>query len=158
MNYFLVFQNKSFWEEREGGYLWAPQKNGKGQSFHHWTDMTLIRKNDIIFNSYKGKLVSMIIAREDCKEHEKPSSLKEFPWEKEGWIVNCEYIDLAIPIRYKDYLDEILKLQGEKYAPFNERGGNTGYLFRVTKELADFIFNIIEQTNGIPREQFKLDE
>lgn len=158
MNYFLVFQNQSYKEEREGGYLWAPQKNDKGQTFHHWTDMKLIRKNDIIFNSYMGKLVSVIIAKEHCKEHDKPNGLKQFRWEKKGWLVNGEYIDLAIPIRYKDYLDEILRLQGKKYAPFNKRGGNTGYLFRVSKELADFLFNIIELTNGLSRERFKLEE
>lgn len=25
MNYFFVFQNKTFHEEYQGGYLWAPQ-------------------------------------------------------------------------------------------------------------------------------------
>lgn len=55
MNYFLVFQNKSYEEERNGGYLWAPQKNKNGQTFHHWTDMKLIKKGDIIFNSFNGK-------------------------------------------------------------------------------------------------------
>lgn len=37
MNYFLVFQNKSYIGEQKGEYLWAPQKNETGQTFHHWT-------------------------------------------------------------------------------------------------------------------------
>jgi len=76
MNYFLVFQNKSFKKERNGGFLWAPQKNSKEQIFHHWTDMKMIRKGDINFNSFKGKLVSILVAKEDHKVHDKPIGLE----------------------------------------------------------------------------------
>lgn len=158
MNYFLVFQNKSYKEERTGGYLWAPQKNESGQTFHHWTDMKLINKNDIIFNSYNGKLVSVLIAKENCKEHERPTGLDQLNlWEKDGWLVSAKYIDLVEPITYKEYMDNIIKLQDPKYAPFNKSGrGNTGYLFRVSRELADFFFEIIERTNGVLREKFQV--
>lgn len=149
MNYFLVFQNKSYKEEREGGFLWAPQKNNKGQTFHHWTDMKMIRKGDIIFNSFKGKLVSILVAKEDYKVHDKPIGLEQTElWEKEGWIVKVEYYDLETPILYKGFMENILKLQGEKYAPFNKIGrGNTGYLFRVTLELADYLLTIVKEKN-----------
>jgi putative restriction endonuclease len=158
MNFFLVFQNKSYKEERRGGYLWAPKKNKLGQTFHHWTDMTGVKKGDIIFNSYNGQLLSVLVAKEDCKEHERPSDLDQIElWEKEGWMVNAEYINLEIPITYKDYMDTILELQDEKYAPFNKSGrGNTGYLFRVSSELADFLFGIIEKKNGYGRELFQI--
>ncbi|MFM2566398.1 HNH endonuclease [Bacillus sp. GX] len=159
MNYFLVFQNKSYIEERSGGYLWAPQKNKIGQTFHHWEDMKKIKKGDIIFNSYKGQLVSVLIAKENCKEHERPTVLDQLElWEKEGWMVNAEYINLNVPIIYKDYIETILELQDEKYAPFNKSGrGNTGYLFRVSTELANFLFGIIEQKNGYTREKFEIE-
>lgn len=158
MNYFLVFQNKSYIEERTGSYLWAPQKNKIDQTFHHWTDMKEIKKGDIIFNSYKGQLVSILIAKENCKEHERPTVLDQLElWEKEGWMVNAEYINLNVPIIYKDYIETILELQDEKYAPFNKAGrGNTGYLFRVSTELANFLFRIIEKKNGYTREKFEI--
>ncbi|SDN62531.1 HNH endonuclease [Bacillus sp. OK048] len=159
MNYFLVFQNKSYKEERNGGYLWAPQKNNTGQTFHHWTDMKMIKKEDIVFNSYNGNLVSVLIAKENCTEHERPTGLDQLDlWEKDGWLVNAEYIDLKAPITYKDYMEDILKLQDNKYAPFNKSGrGNTGYLFRVSEELANFLFEIIERTNGVSRERFQIE-
>lgn len=57
-----------------------------------------------------------------------------------------EYNDLEIPIIYKDFIENILKLQGEKYAPFNKVGrGNTGYLFRVTLELTDYLLTIVKE-------------
>jgi putative restriction endonuclease len=160
MNYYLVFQNKSYKEERSGGYLWAPQKNKLGQTFHHWTDMRSIKKGDIIFNSFNGQMVSVLVAKEDCKEHERPVGLDELDlWEKDGFLVEAEYINLVAPVTYKDYMGTILQLQGEKYAPFNKAGrGNTGYLFRVSAKLANLLFEIIEKRNGYTKEQFKVEK
>ncbi|MBE5103311.1 HNH endonuclease [Priestia aryabhattai] len=160
MNYFLVFQNKSYEEERNGGYLWAPQKNKNGQTFHHWTDMKLIKKGDIIFNSFNGKLVSILTAQANCQEHERPTGLEQLDlWEKDGWLVDVEYSDLEQPITYKNYMEDILKLQDDKYAPFNKSGrGNTGYLFRVSKELANLFFEIIEATNPVLRRKLQIED
>lgn len=160
MRYFFVFQNKNYEEERKGGYLWAPQKNKNAQTFHHWTDMKLIKKGDIIFNSYNGKLVSVLTAQENCKEHERTTGLEELDlWEKDGWLVEVQYRDMEKPITYKDYMKDILKLQDERYAPFNKSGrGNTGYLFRVSKELANFFFKIIEATNPVLRRDFQIED
>lgn len=121
--------------------------------------MKMIKKEDIIFNSYNGKLVSVLIAKENCKEHERPTGLDQLDlWDKDGWLVNAKYINLEEPITYKDYMDDILKLQDEKYAPFNKSGrGNTGYLFRVSEELANFFFEIIERSNGISRGEFLIE-
>ncbi|WHY63655.1 HNH endonuclease [Cytobacillus firmus] len=153
MNFFLVFQNKSYREEKSGGYLWAPQKNEKGQTFHHWTDMKNVKKGDIIFNSYDTEMHSVLVAKEDCIERERPSDLDDLKlWHKNGWMILVEYIDLVRPFKYKDYMEDILKLQGERYAPFNKIGrGNTGYLFRVSRELAEYLFQILEDTNGITK-------
>ncbi|MED4676795.1 HNH endonuclease [Bacillus nitratireducens] len=160
MNYFLVFQNKSYVEERSGGYLWAPQTNKFGHTIHHWEDMKKVKKGDIIFNSYKGQLVSVLIARENCNEHDRPTALDQLElWEKKGWMVNVEYINLNVPIIYKDYMGGILELQDDKYAPFNKSGrGNTGYLFRVSTELANFLFNLIEKKNGYTRDKFQIED
>ncbi|WP_242435503.1 hypothetical protein [Bacillus toyonensis] len=55
---------------------------------------------------------------------------------------------MEIPTIYKDFIENILKLQGEKYAPFNKIGrGNTGYLYRVTLELADYLLTIVKEKN-----------
>ncbi|MBY0214557.1 HNH endonuclease [Priestia aryabhattai] len=160
MNYFLVFQNKSYEEERKGGYLWAPQRNKNGQTFHHWTDMTLIKKGDIIFNSFDGKLVSVLTAQANFQEHERPTGLEQLDlWEKDGWLVNVKYSDLEEPLTYKNYMEDILTLQDDKYAPFNTLGrGNTGYLFRVSKDLANFLFERIEGTNSILRKKFQIED
>lgn len=150
MNYFFVFQNKSYKEERTGSYLWAPQKNQKGQRVSHWSEMENVKKGDIIFNSYNAEMLSIIVVKEDSIIHEKPADLDNIEsWEKEGWIVYGDYYDLKVPLVYKEHMDEILNLQGERYAPFNKIGrGNTGYLFKVTPQLAEYLFSLIGIQNG----------
>ncbi|MBO2942795.1 HNH endonuclease [Paenibacillus sp. F411] len=146
MKYFFVFQNKTYKEEKAGGFLWAPKVNKEGKTFHHWTSMMLVSKGDVIFNSYNGEMLSVIVANEDCKEAVKPAGLETVDlWEKDGWKVEAKYIDVPHPIRYKDYMDDILALQGEKYAPFNGIGrGNTGYLFQLNEEIANYLFSLVK--------------
>lgn len=61
--------------------------------------MKMIRKGDIILNSLKGKLVSILVAKDDYKVHDKPIQLEQTElWEKEGFIhhVFSEYITFAM--------------------------------------------------------------
>ncbi|SHH24020.1 hypothetical protein [Clostridium grantii] len=46
MNYFMVFQNKTYNEERQGGYLWAPMKTSAGREKYHWSNMTKINEGE----------------------------------------------------------------------------------------------------------------
>ncbi len=46
-------------------------------------------------------------------------------------------------------MEDILKLQGERYASFNKIRRNKGNLFRVLQELAGYLFQVLEDTNGI---------
>ena len=51
--YYWVNQGKTYKEEKAGGYLWAPIKNSKGNSFFHWENMTKLKPADIVFNLLK---------------------------------------------------------------------------------------------------------
>lgn len=53
MNYFFVFQNKTFHEEHQGGYLWAPQYGNSGRTASHWSKMKEVKRGDVIIHSYK---------------------------------------------------------------------------------------------------------
>jgi putative restriction endonuclease len=144
MNYFIVFQNASYDEELAGGFLWAPTKNAEGQTFHHWTTMTKVKKGDFIFNSVGGQLLNIITATEDCKEQEKPIGMdKNELWRNHGWYVKADYLDVD-PINYIEYRDKISELQAPKYAPFNiNGGGNQGYLYEISQEFADFLLGLV---------------
>lgn len=148
MNFYFVFQNKTFSKEKEGGFLWAPQ----GQ-FSHWRNMCNVKKDDIIFHSFNKKICAVSIAITDCYEAKQPIELKtEKLWGDDGWKIECQYFMMRYPIITSDYMDVLLQLQPNKYAPFNRIGrGNTGYLFDSNELMAKFILEklVIKNANEL---------
>lgn len=112
--HFFVFQNKSFDAERRGGYLWAPKSNKDGRKVSHWLMMEEVRKGDIIIHSVNKHIKAISIATSDCYSANQPDELKrEQMWEDDGYMVDCQYIDIQYPIITSDYMDSIL------YNPLN---------------------------------------
>lgn len=145
-HYFFVFQNKSYDDEYKGGYMWAPQHGENGRRVPHWDEMKNVRKGDLIIHSYFKKIVAISVAKTDVYESERPLELPD-QWNKNGWRVDTEYLTIKNPITTSDHMDELMKLQPKKNAPFNRIGrGNTGYLFSSNKEMSKYIIN--ETING----------
>ncbi len=151
MSYFIVHQNKTYNEEMEGGYLWAPQKTASGKEIYHWTNMTKVKDGDIIFSSYRRNIVSVNISNGQAKEANRPSALDKVNlWEDKGWLLKAKYNVLTNPISIDDNLEKILQLAPAKYSPFTKEGrGSQGYLFEIGKELGDYILNIAKNQNEI---------
>ena len=144
MNYFFVFQNKSYDEEYRGGYLWAPQYGNSGRRVSHWEKMKSVKRGDVIIHSYKKRIMAISIAKRDVYAANRPTELSN-EWQQEGWRVDSEYIPFSEQIVTSDIMDKLLEMQPEVDAPFNKLGrGNTGYLFEANKAMYDYI---IEQTS-----------
>lgn len=139
--YFFVFQNKSYSEESEGGYLWAPQQSANGNKVSHWEQMKNIKKGDLIIHSFLKKIIAISIAEGDVFEANSPIEKGVYDeWIKRGWRVNTKYYEIANPIVTSDHMDKLLKLQPERNAPFNILGrGNTGYLYAANKNMVEYI-------------------
>lgn len=151
--YFFVFQNESFDEEYKGGYLWAPQYGNSGRRVSHWEQMKNVRKGDLIIHSYIKKIVAVSIAKTDVYEADRPSELPN-QWETEGWKVDTEYYLINNPIVTSDHMDVLMKLQPAIDAPFNRIGrGNTGYLFKASKEMAEYILKESVSIQGTEAER-----
>ena len=149
MNYFFVFQNKTYNEEYSGGYLWAPQYGNTGRKVSHWEKMKEVRRGDVIIHSYKKQIKAISIAKRDVFAAKRPAELSN-EWKQEGWRVDTTYIPFAKSIVTSDYKEELLKLQPQADAPFNRLGrGNTGYLFVANKQMYEFI---IRETAAIQKD------
>ncbi|MFT3983585.1 MAG: HNH endonuclease [Lachnospiraceae bacterium] len=143
MNYFFVFQNKSYYEEYKGGYLWAPQYGSSGRKVSHWEKMKSIKQGDIIIHSYHKQIKAISVAKEDVYEAKRPVELSA-EWQQEGWRVDCEYRPFIDTICTSDYSESLLALQPKVDAPFNRLGrGNTGYLFDANREMYEFFIQQI---------------
>ncbi len=145
MNFFFVFQNKTYDREKRGGYLWAP----KGTPAH-WKNLCQVKKGDMVFHSFKGNLVAISIATTDCFDAKQPQELQtENLWDNDGWKVLCKYYFVPHPIAFVDNMERILELQPKKYAPFNRSGrGNTGYFFLLNQKMAAFLFQQLKIRNA----------
>lgn len=145
-NYYFVFQNKSFDEECENGYLWAPKATKERVSKSHWSLMKKVRKGDVIIHSYNQKIKAISVAKTDFYEDKRPNELPN-DWTDNGWRVDTDYIVINNPINTKVHIDKIMEYQPNENAPFGKhKKGNTGYLFKSKEELLKYI---VEQTLSI---------
>src|SRR5690606_22861079 len=109
MNYFVVFQNQTYEEEKRGQYLWAPQKTKNNKSLFYWDSMKNVRPGDVVFSMYKQQLYSVNIATKSAIDAQNPFGEGSSAWGKLGWLVKAEYNELANPISMKEHKEAILK-------------------------------------------------
>jgi len=150
MNYFWVNQKQTYTQEREGGYLWAPKRNSKGNQHWGWRTMTKVSQGDIIFNNVNGALRSYCIATSTAYDFSKPTEIEQ-EWEQQGWKINARYIDLPNPIVISEHLDEIGELFPAIYSPYSveHKKANQSYLAELSIELGTAIAKI----GGVTRSQ-----
>ena len=137
--YFFVFQNESYKEEKAGQYLWAPQSNQKKHNISHWKRMTEIKKDAIILHSVNRKIKAISIAQTNCSSEDRPPELKEI-WTTAGWKVSSKYYELEEEFNISDHIEVLMKLQPDSNGPFNVNGNRKqGYLFSANKAMFDYI-------------------
>jgi hypothetical protein len=86
MAYWWVSQNKTFKQEREGGYMWAPKRDTAGKELHHWSNMTRVRPGDIIFSYAQQAIGAVGTAVTAAYDARKPAEF-EGGWEDEAGVL-----------------------------------------------------------------------
>jgi 5-methylcytosine-specific restriction enzyme A len=114
MAYYFVFQNKTYIQERDGEYLWAPQSNPKGHLRHHWTRVSAIRKDDIIIHSYKTDIIAFSIATTDARSAQIPPEIAEHQWDSAGWKVSVKYYEIPHPIQSQPFVPTLREQYPDK--------------------------------------------
>lgn len=124
--YFYVFQNKTFYTEYNGGFIWAPVKNKDGKAFFFWDNLTKVRPGDLIFHGMNGAIVAISVAKN--KYYNKVYPFKDTSedhwdlWYHNGRSVDCDYTILDYPILTCTLKKEIIEYRSEKYSAFNKNG------------------------------------
>lgn len=149
--FYWVNQGKTYKEEKEGGYLWAPVKNSGGNSFFYWTNMKKLRPQDLIFNYRKGYLISYCIIKSECYLAPQPEEFSvDLEWEDEGFMADAEYYLFDKPVSALEIHNNIADLLPSKYGPLNAviKNGqlkvkaNQGYLYELTREIGDTLISL----------------
>ncbi|SNR14283.1 HNH endonuclease [Tenacibaculum jejuense] len=166
MKYYWVNQGKTYKEEKEGKYLWAPVKNNKEQTFFHWNNMTKLKPNDIVFNYRKGFIIGYCQIKSHYFLASQPEEFNvDAEWENEGYMVDADYVLFSSPLNVKNIYKKIKDHLPEKYSPLNSKTeANQGYLYEINEKIAFLLFNfgkikykVVEKEFGNLSEEETLD-
>ncbi len=134
--YYWVNQGKTYKEEKEGGYLWAPLINKSGNSVFHWETMANLMINDIVFNYCKGYIVGYSVVKSLPYPTEKPEEFNSgVLWEDAGRMCDVEYNDFENKLSLTDITNVLNKLPSPKYSPIGISSKvNQGYLYEISDD------------------------
>ena len=151
MRYWWVNQNKTYRQEIDGGYLWAP----KSGVWHHEI-LTRIQPGDLVF-SFKDTYISAVgvvqrlaqtMAKPDFGSHGEN-------WSDIGWYVETEFLEIENQIKPSELMNLFGPLLPEKYSPIqSDTGrGNQIYLTEISPKLADLIIQLTRENVQLIEEE-----
>lgn len=148
--FFIVHQGKTYSEERNNGYVWAPTSG-----IHHHERMTDIHKGDIIFNYANGAIQAVSEAVSDCFSSPRPSALSAYGWGSTGYRVQLRYNDITASVKLNTIQTSIISLRAKMYSSFDSTGNACqGYMYELEPEIADLIKDLIlssAQPSGVTK-------
>jgi 5-methylcytosine-specific restriction enzyme B len=155
LKFWWVNQGQTYKQEKEGGFLWAPQKNKQGRPLPHHVSLVNARPGDIVFCYSARELKSIGIVQESAIEAPKPSEIASHEWQEEGYLLKLNYFDLDPSIQ-KEEIPEEWRLK--ESGPFDVNGNlKQGYFFSLTDQFAYKLLNMFNhrapmEVNGILNE------
>ena len=135
---FWVYQNKTFFEEATGGFLWSPKYARDGKTNPGYETMKAVRGGDIIFHSYMGEIVAIGKAQGYCYSSRRPGIAFE-EWDPDGWRINVEYFRLPVHFDTTEYRKDIYKLQPPNGPMRSDGVGKQQYLCNANQAIFDFL-------------------
>ena len=142
MDYFYVYQNKTYHEEFNGSFLWSPQYANGGRKNAGYEMMKEVRKGDIIFHSYQGEIVAISIAQSSCYSSPRPSSAFSM-WAHNGWKIDTKYLALPTSLKTEPFIPTLYGMQPPKGPYTATFRGKQQYLCKANKEMFDFLMKEI---------------
>ncbi len=147
MNYFIVFQKKTFKEEKHRGILWAPKTDSSNtHTYYFWKSLLEAKKGDVVFSVVNNSIIARSTVIHEAVES--PNPFSNDLWSREGWLVKLEYYLLTEIINIRDNFTSISNYLPDHHSPFNKTTGrgNQGYFYPIPKDLGLIIDNLVKGT------------
>ncbi len=93
-----VNQGMSYTAERDGGFVWAPQRTQAGYTVGHHANVSRLRPGHVIIHYANTAIRAIGRVTGWPEERAKPASLTDGPWTSEGHYAPVEYFPLETPI------------------------------------------------------------
>lgn len=151
-NYWVVNQGKTFEDEFSGGYLWAPITNKAGHQSTYYTNVTKVKKGDVIFSFVKGKLVAISRCEEEFVNCKNPLIKHKEDWISDGWKIIVKFTKIDRAPLLKTYIDRIRPHLPNKYSPLMQNGNapQSSYLHSISSDLADILLELAGKKDKVP--------
>lgn len=144
--YFMVYQENNFKEESSGEYLWKSDETQSESPYQSNTSLKDVKKDDVIFHSYKQRIVAVSVAKADAYKAEGKVELFDSKVQKNGWRVDTAYYIFPHPIDVNDYIDQIKNLLTGQQGPFDDNDyEKKEYIYVISQDIARFI---LDATSG----------
>ena len=95
MKFWTANQGRTYKDEINGGFLWAPKTNKANQPSQFYTNITLIKKDDIIFslvNHGNGLCISAVgKCINESYNCDNPLNHNKADWITDGWKIDVEW-------------------------------------------------------------------
>lgn len=138
-------QNQTYDFEVPGGFLWSPKSRSDGGRNYFYETMKEVQPGDIVFSYCNTVIRAIGIIQKGAVTAPKPDfRTAGSNWSHEGWYVEAEFSEVENPIRPKDFIDQIIPLLPDKYAPLQRNGaGLQGvYLTEISSSLGALLIEL----------------
>lgn len=137
---FWVFQNKTYYEEKRGGFLWSPKYTINGRRHPGYESMKEVKPGDVIIHGYKTNIVAISLAKSHCFSSNRPS-IAFSEWAEDGWKIECEYFEFPFELSTDSICNMLYDLQPGNGPLIAPKTGKQQYLCNANKEMLDCILN-----------------
>lgn len=137
-SFWWVNQGKTYKQEKDGEYLWAPKANRAGYPVPHHVSLLKAKHGDVIFCYSEKELKSIGIVQSKAIESQKPSEIKSDDWQKDGYLLKVKYYDFQPSI---DKNEIPIEWRKNDQGTFDINGNiKQGYFFELSHDFARKIF------------------
>lgn len=154
MSIFYVYQRITYKYQKEGGYLWSPQKTIDEKDNPGFYTMKDVKPGDVVLHAENKKTRALSIVTRGCYLSKQPIELKalkkNYDWKDDGYRVDSTYYELTTPLSMTEHY-EWFKDHYISDSAFNQNGsGLQRYLCNLHEDHAIYL---LEQILKLPQAQ-----
>ncbi len=133
--FWWVNQGRSYKEETDGGFVWAPQNNKDGHEMSYHRNVNRVKKGDIIFH-YKDKAIKGVsVATTNGAVADRPEGITDEGRTHNGWKASVKFHELDKPVRKTDFIDDLRELDNKKVLITGTESVKAEYLIELPEDI-----------------------
>ncbi len=151
MAFYWVNLGTTHKEVMANNFLWAPtHKVSKGKKVYiqGFTNVSGIKKGDVIFCHKSGNIISVAVAIDDARLSQRPDNRSFDKWGRDGFKVDVKLIELKQKLDTSLFRDELFERYNHLCSPklLNEktRHATESYMTSIPDAAAMLIFSFLE--------------